>query len=148
MSSSGSGIGVVCVQLSLLQKGIYWDFTLVTSVCKRNSKTCDYKNWQKTKRYVQDNTMENGHSHQNGSGENGVSNGILRRNSNVMFANNLHGLNGFHRRPLELYLIRINPACRVVWLYLLQVWCLVSDLDRFFYSSKNRRAKHIYKLYV
>ena len=29
--------------------------------------------------------------------------------------------NGFHRRPVELYLIRLNPPCRAVWLYMLQV---------------------------
>ncbi|KAK7464000.1 hypothetical protein BaRGS_00037998 [Batillaria attramentaria] len=30
------------------------------------------------------------------------------------------GDSGEHRQPLELYLVRISPPCRVVWLYLLQ----------------------------
>lgn len=33
-------------------------------------------------------------------------------------------INGFHKHdkgPMELYLIRISPPCRAVWLYLLQV---------------------------
>ncbi|KAK3085290.1 hypothetical protein FSP39_001136 [Pinctada imbricata] len=29
-------------------------------------------------------------------------------------------INGLSKGPMELYLVRINPACRVVWLYMLQ----------------------------
>lgn len=29
--------------------------------------------------------------------------------------------NGFHKGPMELYLVRISPACRAVWLYVIQV---------------------------
>lgn len=28
--------------------------------------------------------------------------------------------NGFHKGPMELYLVRISPACRAVWLYVIQ----------------------------
>ncbi|KAL3859128.1 hypothetical protein ACJMK2_009360 [Sinanodonta woodiana] len=30
------------------------------------------------------------------------------------------GINGFHRHPIELYLIRISPPCRAVWYYMIQ----------------------------
>jgi hypothetical protein len=30
-------------------------------------------------------------------------------------------MNGFHKGPMELYLVRISPACRAVWLYIIQV---------------------------
>lgn len=47
--------------------------------------------------------------------------GKFRRHSTAVFTSTMKGLNGVHRRPLELYLIRINPACRIVWFYMLQV---------------------------
>lgn len=34
--------------------------------------------------------------------------------------------NGFHKGPMELYLVRISPACRAVWLYVIQVNDVVS----------------------
>ena len=46
----------------------------------------------------------------------------LRRHSAAVFSK-VKGVKGVHRRPLELYLIRIYPACRAVWFYLLQVRC-------------------------
>ncbi|WAR12322.1 GSTT3-like protein, partial [Mya arenaria] len=43
-----------------------------------------------------------------------------RRHSAAVFTQTLKPANGFHRRPLELYLVRVYPACRAVWFYLLQ----------------------------
>lgn len=34
--------------------------------------------------------------------------------------------NGFHKGPMELYLVRISPACRAVWLYVIQVNDVIS----------------------
>lgn len=48
-----------------------------------------------------------------------ISIGKFRRHSSAVVGG-LTGLNGIHRRPAELYLIRINPACRIVWFYMLQ----------------------------
>lgn len=55
----------------------------------------------------------------------------FRRHSTAVFASNMKGLNGIHRRPLELYLIRINPACRIIWFYMLQhnIPHILVDLD-------------------
>ena len=58
--------------------------------------------------------------------------GKFRRHSSAVLN---RGMNGFHRRPVELYLVRLNPACRAVWLYMLQVgliflilfFCLLSQ---------------------
>ena len=41
----------------------------------------------------------------------------FRRHSSAVVS----GLNGFHKRPVQLYLVRINPGCRIIWLYMLQV---------------------------
>ncbi|XP_060601873.1 glutathione S-transferase theta-3-like [Ruditapes philippinarum] len=46
--------------------------------------------------------------------------GKFRRHSTAVFSGKMNGLNGVHRRPVELYLIRINPACRIIWFYALQ----------------------------
>lgn len=46
-----------------------------------------------------------------------VQRGKFRRHSSAVLN---RGMNGFHRRPVELYLVRLNPACRAVWLYMLQ----------------------------
>ncbi|KAH3769055.1 glutathione S-transferase theta-3-like isoform X1 [Dreissena polymorpha] len=44
-----------------------------------------------------------------------------RRHSAMVFSSSMKaGHNGFHRRPVELYLVRIYPACRAVWFYMLQ----------------------------
>nr|XP_022343057.1 glutathione S-transferase theta-1-like [Crassostrea virginica] len=39
--------------------------------------------------------------------------------------------NGFHKGPMELYLVRISPACRAVWLYVIQneIPHLLIDVD-------------------
>ncbi|XP_062602323.1 glutathione S-transferase theta-1-like [Saccostrea cucullata] len=39
--------------------------------------------------------------------------------------------NGFHKGPMELYLVRISPACRAVWLYIIQheIPHLLIDVD-------------------
>lgn len=68
--------------------------------------------------------------------------GKLRRHSLAVFTNSMKGMNGFHRRPLELYLIRINPACRIVWFYLLQV----SRIFSFLISAIKPRPKTTPKL--
>ncbi|KAL4235460.1 Glutathione S-transferase [Mactra antiquata] len=43
-----------------------------------------------------------------------------RHTSAHIFSGSMNGTNGMHRRPVELYLIRINPACRIIWFYMLQ----------------------------
>lgn len=47
---------------------------------------------------------------------------LSRRHSSMVFSSSMkEGHNSFHRRPVELYLVRIYPACRAVWFYMLQV---------------------------
>lgn len=49
-----------------------------------------------------------------------LKNAQFRRHSTAVFAGTMKGLNGIHRRPVELYLVRVNPACRIIWFYMLQ----------------------------
>lgn len=53
--------------------------------------------------------------------------------------------NGFHKGPMELYIVRISPPCRAVWLYLLQheIPHILHEVD---FSKKNAsRIQEVFK---
>jgi hypothetical protein len=39
-------------------------------------------------------------------------------------------------KPLELYIVRVSPPCRFVWLYMLQVGRTVEIMFIYFYRNK------------
>lgn len=59
------------------------------------------------------------------NGHVGDKNGIpMETNGDVERSKN--EVNGVKRGPIELYLNRISPPCKTVWLYMLQVCVLLS----------------------